>query len=48
MWKKLLTYTNDNNSIWFYVKYVVEKGIRSIAYKDYHISLMACGKGKYI
>lgn len=38
MGRKSLNYTNDNNSQWFYVKYVVEREIESIAYKILHLT----------
>lgn len=42
--RKLLNYTNDNNSKWFHVKYVVERGIRYIVYKNIAFNLWSVVK----
>lgn len=39
MGRKSFNYTNDNNSEWLHVKYVVERETESIAYKNITFNL---------
>lgn len=47
MGRKSFNYTNDNNSEWLHVKYVVEREIESIAYKNITFNLQMVLKNTY-